>query len=149
VHHIKTAHVCCVKDFSPQRAASVCRFNVVVKLTEALRAFLLLTLPLLHIYFLITTFVIQVKVFFQIVQMFQGMRKSRINTPGRSYVFRLTDVVRIYDEHSRSGLSNREIFRRYIWPKYRICERTFYNMIKASADDRVIARQREMQMTLF
>ncbi|EKC65427.1 hypothetical protein OBE_06457, partial [human gut metagenome] len=43
----------------------------------------------------------------------------------------------------------REIFRRYIWPKYRICERTFYNMIKASADDRVIARQREMQMTLF
>jgi hypothetical protein len=89
------------------------------------------------------------KIFFQIVQMFQGMRKSRINTPGRSYVFRLTDVVRIYDEHSRSGLSNREIFRRYIWPKYRICERTFYNMIKASADDRVIARQREMQMTLF
>lgn len=81
--------------------------------------------------------------------MFQGMRKSRINTPGRSYVFRLTDVVRIYDEHSRSGLSNREIFRRYIWPKYQICERTFYNMIKASADDRVIARQREMQMTLF
>ena len=81
--------------------------------------------------------------------MFQGMRKSRINTPGRSYVFRLTDVVRIYDEHSRSGLSNREIFRRYIWPKYRICERTFYNMINASADDRVIARQREMQMTLF
>lgn len=117
-------------------------------LKTSVEGFLLLTLPLLHIYFIITTFVIQVKVF-QIVQMFQGMRKSRINTPGRSYVFRVTDVVRIYDEHSRSGLSNREIFRRYIWPKYRICERTFYNMIKASADDRVIARQREMQMTLF
>ena len=115
----------------------------------SVEGFFIITLPLLHIYFIITTFVIQVKVFFQIVQMFQGMRKSRINTPGRSYVFRLTDVVRIYDEHSRSGLSNREIFRRYIWPKYRICERTFYNMIKASADDRVIARQREMQMTLF
>ena len=118
-------------------------------LKTSVEGFFIITLPLLHIYFIITTFVIQVKVFFQIVQMFQGMRKSRINTPGRSYVFRLTDVVRIYDEHSRSGLSNREIFRRYIWPKYRICERTFYNMIKASADDRVIARQREMQMTLF
>lgn len=118
-------------------------------LKTSVEGFFIITLPLLHIYFIITTFVIQVKVFFQIVKMFQGMRKSRINTPGRSYVFRLTDVVRIYDEHSRSGLSNREIFRRYIWPKYRICERTFYNMIKASADDRVIARQREMQMTLF
>lgn len=118
-------------------------------LKTSVEGFFIITLPLLHIYFIITTFVIQVKVFFQIVQMFQSMRKSRINTPGRSYVFRLTDVVRIYDEHSRSGLSNREIFRRYIWPKYQICERTFYNMIKASADDRVIARQREMQMTLF
>lgn len=144
-------HIIHDKDFSPQRVDNVhlSLFCDGDQKTEALRAFLLLTLPLLHIYFIITTFVIQVKVFFQIVQMFQGMRKSRINTPGRSYVFRLTDVVRIYDEHSRSGLSNREIFRRYIWPKYRICERTFYNMIKASADDRVIARQREMQMTLF
>lgn len=77
------------------------------------------------------------------------MRKSRTNTPGRSYIFRVTDIVRIYDEHRHSGLSNREIFRRYIYPKYMICERTFYNIINASADDRIISAQRELQMSLF
>ena len=34
---------------------------------------------------------------------------------GLSYVSRVEDIVRIYDEHARSGLSNREILRRYIW----------------------------------
>lgn len=52
---------------------------------------------------------------------------------GSSYVERVKDVNRIYDEHSRSGLSNREIFRRYIYPIYPICEKTFYNYINAIA----------------
>ena len=43
------------------------------------------------------------------------------------------------------GLSNREILRRYIWPKYHICEKTFYNIINASADPRIIQRQKEMR----
>ena len=77
------------------------------------------------------------------------MKKSRMNTPGRSYVQRVSSIVRIYDEHSRDGLSNREILRRYIWPEFRICERTFYNIINASADDRIISKQKEMQMSLF
>ena len=70
---------------------------------------------------------------------------------GCSYAFRVEDIVRIYDEHSRSGLSNREILRRYIWPKYHICEKTFYNIINASADPKVIRRQEEMrsQLSLF
>ena len=75
------------------------------------------------------------------------MKKSRMNTPGRSYVHRVSSIVRI--EHSRDGLSNREILRRYIWPEFRICERTFYNIINASADDRIISKQKEMQMSLF
>ena len=33
-------------------------------------------------------------------------------------------------------MSNREIWRRYIYPVYGITERTFYNMLKASADER-------------
>lgn len=70
------------------------------------------------------------------------MKKSRMNTPGRSYVHRVSSIVRIYDEHSRDGLSNREILRRYIWPEFRICERTFYNIINASADDRIIPSRR-------
>lgn len=61
----------------------------------------------------------------------------------------MADIVRIYDEHARSGLSNREILRRYIYPVYPICERTFYNIINASADDRVMKQMSESQLTLF
>lgn len=70
---------------------------------------------------------------------------------GLSYASRVADIVRIYDEHARSGLSNREILRRYIWPRYRICERTFYNIINASADPKVIRKisEAERQMSLF
>ncbi len=70
---------------------------------------------------------------------------------GRSYLYRVEDVVRIYDEHSRSGLSNRAILRQYIWPKYHICEKTFYNIINASAEPRVIDGLRSInaQLSLF
>jgi hypothetical protein len=70
---------------------------------------------------------------------------------GMSYACRVQEIVRIYDEHARSGLSNREILRRYIWPKYHICEKTFYNIINASANPRVMKRieQAERQLTLF
>ena len=52
---------------------------------------------------------------------------------GMSYRKRVADVNRIYDQHARSGLSNREIWRRYIYPIYYISERTFYNMMNATA----------------
>ena len=42
---------------------------------------------------------------------------------GMSYRKRVADVNRIYDQHARSGLSNREIWRRYIYPIYYISER--------------------------
>jgi hypothetical protein len=53
---------------------------------------------------------------------------------GASYQKRVSDINRIYDQHARSGLSNREIWRRYVYPVYGICERTFYNLINASCD---------------
>ena len=53
---------------------------------------------------------------------------------GASYQKRVRDINRIYDQHARSGLSNREIWRRYVYPVYGICERTFYNLINASCD---------------
>ena len=70
---------------------------------------------------------------------------------GCSYARRVAEVNAIYDEYAKTGLSNREILRRYIWPKYRICEKTFYNIINASADPRVTERiaQAERQLTLF
>lgn len=71
-------------------------------------------------------------------------KKKKRNMPGLSYVARVADVVAIYDEHSRSGLSNREILRRYIWPKYFICERTFYNLINASVDERIQEKQKQL-----
>jgi len=53
---------------------------------------------------------------------------------GDSYRKRCADINRIYDEHIKSGLSNREIWRRYIYPQYRISERTLYNLLNASAE---------------
>ena len=79
------------------------------------------------------------------------MKKHRRKIVGRSYAHRVSEVLRIYDEHARSGLSNREILRRYIYPVYPICEKTFYNIINASADSRIIQLQEEVsrQLTLF
>ena len=56
-----------------------------------------------------------------------------VNKRGMSYRKRVEDINRIYDQHARSGLSNREIWRRYIYPVYAISERTFYNIMNATA----------------
>lgn len=53
---------------------------------------------------------------------------------GTSYQKRVTDINRIYDRHAKSGMSNREIWRRYVYPVYGICERSFYNLLNASCD---------------
>lgn len=60
---------------------------------------------------------------------------------GISYMKRVADINRIYNQHSRSGLSNREIWRRYIYPVYGISERSFYNIMNATArlDNSVVA----------
>ncbi len=52
---------------------------------------------------------------------------------GISYEKRVVEINRIYDRYARLGLSNREIWRRYIYPAYGICERSFYNMMNATA----------------
>jgi len=65
------------------------------------------------------------------------------------YAHRVAEVLSIYEKYERSGLSNREILRRYIWPVYPMCEKTFYNLINASADPNVQAQQQELQMMLF
>lgn len=57
------------------------------------------------------------------------MKKRR----GLSYLKRVADINRIYDFYAPTGLSNREIWRRYIYPKYMISERTLYNIINATA----------------
>lgn len=49
------------------------------------------------------------------------MQKRR----GVSYQKRVEEINRIYDLHARSGISNREIWRRYVYPVYAITERTF------------------------
>lgn len=53
---------------------------------------------------------------------------------GVSYQKRVADVNRIYDEYAKRGVSNREIWRRYVYPVYGVSERTFYNLLKASLD---------------
>lgn len=61
-------------------------------------------------------------------------RSGRPLPGGRSYQKRLDEVNRIYSAHSRDGLSNREIWQRYIYPVYAISERTFYNLLSASVE---------------
>ena len=51
-----------------------------------------------------------------------------------SYQKRVADINRIYDLYVKKGVPNREIWRRYIYPVYGISERTFYNILKASAN---------------
>lgn len=53
---------------------------------------------------------------------------------GKSYAKRIADINQIYDTYVRTGLPNREIWKRYVYPKYGICERTFYNLLKASSN---------------
>lgn len=50
---------------------------------------------------------------------------------GLSYAARVAEINRIFEQHARTGLSNREIWRRYIYPRFFISERTLYNMLKA------------------
>lgn len=71
------------------------------------------------------------------------MRKRR----GLSYKKRVADINRIYDTWTKAGLTNVEIWRRYIYPVYAISERTFYNMLSASVDPRNEMKQDEL--TLF
>lgn len=52
---------------------------------------------------------------------------------GNSYAARVKSVNEIYDKHSKSGISNRDIWRRYIYPQFGISERTLYNYLKRSA----------------
>lgn len=52
---------------------------------------------------------------------------------GLSYAARVAEVNRIFEKYARTGLSNREIWRRYIYPRFYISERTLYNMLKAPA----------------
>lgn len=52
---------------------------------------------------------------------------------GNSYAVRVKAVNEIYDRHSKSGISNRDIWRRYIYPQFGISERTLYNYLKRTA----------------
>lgn len=55
---------------------------------------------------------------------------------GVSYKKRVEEVNWIYDREVRRGIPNREIWRRFIYPVYGITERTFYNILNASAEEK-------------
>lgn len=68
---------------------------------------------------------------------------------GVSYQKRVEEVNRIYDREANRGVPNREIWRRYIYPVYGVSERTFYNMLKASAEPRNTIADETRQLLLF
>lgn len=59
---------------------------------------------------------------------------------GRSYERRVAAVNAVYDRWARFGLSNREIWRRYVWPRWGVSERTFYNMLYAPAKPGLVTK---------
>ena len=73
------------------------------------------------------------------------MQKRR----GVSYQKRVEEINRIYDKHAKSGISNREIWRRYVYPVYAISERTFYNILNASAESKNKIADDTRQLLLF
>ena len=73
-----------------------------------------------------------------------SMNKGRKKLIGYSYAFRVAKIINIYEEHSKEGLSNREILRRYIHPIFPICERTFYNMINNSMREEILSIQSQI-----
>ena len=54
------------------------------------------------------------------------------NRRGVSYQKRVEEINRIYDQWAKRGVANREIWRRYVYPRYAISERTFYNILNAN-----------------
>lgn len=60
---------------------------------------------------------------------------------GRSYERRVAAVNAVYDRWARFGLSNREIWRRYIYPVFGIDESTMYRMLKAAAREDLGSRR--------
>lgn len=72
---------------------------------------------------------------------------------GCSYAKRVREVNAIYDDKVKTGLSNREIWRRYVYPRYGITEKTFYNYLSASSDtmlaEKIEKSQTHLQFTLF
>lgn len=57
----------------------------------------------------------------------------KIMPKANSYITRVKAVNEVYDRHAKSGVSNRDIWRRYIYPQFGITERTLYNYLKRSA----------------
>ena len=65
---------------------------------------------------------------------------------GVSYQKRVADINAIYDKYAKLGYSNREIWRRFVYPVYPVSERTFYNLLKASCDSK---NEIPKELTLF
>jgi hypothetical protein len=75
--------------------------------------------------------------------------RQRAKRKGVSYMLRLSKVNAIYDRYAKTGLSNREIWRRFIYPEFGISERTLYHMLSAAGeiDEQAVFEHR--QLTLF
>lgn len=58
---------------------------------------------------------------------------SKTMPKANSYAARIKAVNEIYDRHAKIGVSNHDIWRRYIYPQFGIAERTLYNYLKRSA----------------
>lgn len=77
------------------------------------------------------------------------MQLLRRKRRGLSYQKRVEDVNAIYDKYVKTGLTNREIWRRYIHPRWGYSERTFYYLLKAAGRTDLAIDEDERELLLF
>ena len=64
-----------------------------------------------------------------------------LKRPGIAYLMRMKAVAQIFDKQAKIGLSNREIWKRHIYPRFFISEGTMYNLINTY--ERLTEKQKE------
>ncbi len=77
------------------------------------------------------------------------MKVDKERRRGVSYLKRAADINHIYERYARTGLSNREIWRRYIYPKFGISERALYNILKVDVNAEEISRKAHVPVQGF
>ncbi len=77
------------------------------------------------------------------------MHLTRRKRRGLMYRKRVAEINAIYDREVKRGLTNREIWRRYVYPRWGCSEATFYNILKASSRDDLAIDGDSRELLLF
>jgi hypothetical protein len=52
----------------------------------------------------------------------------------RNKLLRYREIIRVYNEHKEEDIPNTKIFHKYIYPRFNISMRTFYNVLETPVE---------------